>query len=122
MHALRRTWQQLLMGSSDMLPQQEAAREKARAGEGRDVEHVALETEGTLQLAAAKGAAAPRRSARRGGKVQGGDTSGVCCCADLTSPGFKVNLGWPSCLTMSVCCIERSAMWHGCCMLCTCMH
>jgi hypothetical protein len=36
-----------------VLPEQEAALEKARAGEGRDVEHVALETEGTLQLAAA---------------------------------------------------------------------
>ncbi len=31
---------------------QEAALEKARAGEGRNVEHVALETEGTLGLAA----------------------------------------------------------------------
>jgi hypothetical protein len=35
-----------------MLPEQEAALEKARAGEGRNVEHVALETEGTLGLAA----------------------------------------------------------------------
>jgi hypothetical protein len=49
-----------------VLPKQEAALEKARAGEGRDVEHVALETKGTLQLAAAKtGAAAPRRNAKR---------------------------------------------------------
>ena len=47
------------------LPEQEAALEKARAGEGRDVEHVALETKGTLQLAAAKSGAPPRRNAKR---------------------------------------------------------
>ncbi|KAK9902765.1 hypothetical protein WJX75_005429 [Coccomyxa subellipsoidea] len=48
---------------------EEAALEKARAGEGRNVEHVALETEGTLGLAATQsktGAkAAPRRAAAR---------------------------------------------------------
>lgn len=38
----------------ELPPEQEAALEKARAGEGRNVEHVALETEGTLELAAAE--------------------------------------------------------------------
>lgn len=41
------------------------------------MEHVALETEGTLQLATARGAAAPRRNARRGGRAQGGKEAGV---------------------------------------------
>ncbi len=36
---------------------QEAALEKARAGEGRNVEHVALETKGTLELAAVQSTA-----------------------------------------------------------------
>jgi hypothetical protein len=47
-----------------MSPIQEAAMEKARAGEGRNVEHVALETDATLQLASQR--APPRRSLRKG--------------------------------------------------------
>ena len=45
-----------------LLPDQEAALEKARAGEGRNVEHVALETDATLQLLQKQ--AKPRRSGR----------------------------------------------------------
>jgi hypothetical protein len=45
-----------------VLPVQEAALEKARAGEGRNVEHVALETDATLLLAAQR--TKPRRSGR----------------------------------------------------------
>ena len=61
------------------LPEQEAALEKARAGEGRDVEHVALETEGTLQLAEAKRGAAPRRTAKRA-KAQARNTGALAVC------------------------------------------
>lgn len=61
------------------LPEQEAALEKARAGEGRDVEHVALETKGTLQLAEAKRGAAPRRTAKRA-KAQARNTGALAVC------------------------------------------
>ncbi|CAL8466327.1 g5863 [Coccomyxa elongata] len=44
---------------------EEAALEKARAGEGRNVEHVALETKGTLELAAVQSTAGAKRSPRR---------------------------------------------------------
>ncbi|BDA51318.1 probable endonuclease 8 1 at N-terminal half [Coccomyxa sp. Obi] len=44
---------------------EEAALEKARAGEGRNVEHVALETEGTLELAATQSTAGTKRISSR---------------------------------------------------------
>ena len=50
-------WHPICVG---MALEQEAALEKARAGEGRNVEHVALETKGTLKLAASQSTAGER--------------------------------------------------------------